>query len=132
MPDARGADRADGSRREESLRLDFRPSLRRRAPTAAANRNDRCAGSLAGWRRTPPPDGGQPVSQAPEACTKLITLRRALAQNPGEPEGARLVRILELPRRVEIFSNVFAWVAGSLLFGLDRPICPPMLPLTKS
>jgi methyl-accepting chemotaxis protein len=45
-------------------------------------------------------------------------LRRALAVNPGEPEGARLVRILELPRRVEIFSNVFAWLLGSIAFGI--------------
>jgi methyl-accepting chemotaxis protein len=45
-------------------------------------------------------------------------LRRALAVVPGEPEGARLVRILELPRRVEVFSNIFAWVAGSVAFGL--------------
>ena len=44
-------------------------------------------------------------------------LRRALAQVPGEPEGARLIRILELPRRVEVFSNVLAWVIGSVAFG---------------
>lgn len=45
-------------------------------------------------------------------------LRRALAENPGEPEGARLIRILELPRRVEVFSNVAAWLVGSVAFGL--------------
>jgi methyl-accepting chemotaxis protein len=45
-------------------------------------------------------------------------LRRALAEVPGEPDGARLVRILELPRRVEVFSNVVAWLLGGLAFGL--------------
>jgi methyl-accepting chemotaxis protein len=44
-------------------------------------------------------------------------LRRALEEVPGEPAGARLVRLLELPRRVEVFSNVFAWVLGSAVFG---------------
>ncbi|MGB8931527.1 MAG: methyl-accepting chemotaxis protein [Anaeromyxobacteraceae bacterium] len=44
-------------------------------------------------------------------------LRDALVAVPGEPDGARLVRLLELPRRVEIFSNVIAWVAGSAVFG---------------
>jgi len=45
-------------------------------------------------------------------------LRRALAVVPGEPEGARLIRLLELPRRVEVFSNVLAWLIGGTLFGL--------------
>jgi methyl-accepting chemotaxis protein len=49
-------------------------------------------------------------------------LRRALAEVPGEPDGARLVRLLELPRRVEIFSNVFAWLIGGFAFGLANAV----------
>ena len=45
-------------------------------------------------------------------------LRSAIERRPGEPEGARLVRLLELPRRVEVFSNVAAWLVGGLAFGL--------------
>jgi methyl-accepting chemotaxis protein len=42
--------------------------------------------------------------------------RRALAHHPEDPPGARLVRLLELPRKVELFSNVFAWVIGGIVF----------------
>ncbi len=43
-------------------------------------------------------------------------VRRALAERPGEAPGERLRRILELPRRVEIFSNVAAWLVGGVIF----------------
>jgi methyl-accepting chemotaxis protein len=49
-------------------------------------------------------------------------LRSALERRPGEPEGARLVRLLELPRRVEVFSNVAAWLVGGLAYGLLNAI----------
>jgi methyl-accepting chemotaxis protein len=45
-------------------------------------------------------------------------LRAAVAERAGDGPGARLVRILELPRRIEILSNVVAWVANGALFGL--------------
>jgi methyl-accepting chemotaxis protein len=45
-------------------------------------------------------------------------VRRALASVPGEAPEARLVRLLELPRRVEVFSNVLAWLLGSIVFGV--------------
>jgi methyl-accepting chemotaxis protein len=45
-------------------------------------------------------------------------VRAALAEVPGDPPGARLVRILELPRKIEVVSNVVAWVAGGVLYGL--------------
>jgi methyl-accepting chemotaxis protein len=44
-------------------------------------------------------------------------VRRALTAVPGEAPEARLVRLLELPRRVEVFSNVLAWLLGSIVFG---------------
>jgi methyl-accepting chemotaxis protein len=43
-------------------------------------------------------------------------VRRAVAVNPTDGPGDRLVRLLELPRRIEIFSNVFAWVIGGIVF----------------
>jgi methyl-accepting chemotaxis protein len=54
-------------------------------------------------------------------------VRHALADHPGDAPGHRLGRILELPRRVEILSNVVAWVIGGVAFGVasvwlyDRP-----------
>jgi methyl-accepting chemotaxis protein len=57
------------------------------------------------------------LSSLQQFTVTTALLRRALAEVPGEPEGARLVRILELPRRIEVFSNVLAWVAGSVVFG---------------
>ncbi|HET8542073.1 MAG TPA: methyl-accepting chemotaxis protein [Anaeromyxobacter sp.] len=45
-------------------------------------------------------------------------VRRALADPPGELAGARLARILALPRKIEIWSNGTGWLAGGLLFGV--------------
>jgi len=44
-------------------------------------------------------------------------LRAAFAERAGEPPAARLVRILELPRRIELFSNVLGWTVGGAVFG---------------
>jgi len=49
------------------------------------------------------------------AVTTLL-VRRALAEHPGDPPGARLTRILELPRKVELYSNVAAWLLGAAVF----------------
>ncbi len=46
--------------------------------------------------------------------TRLV--RRALEERPGDAPGARLTRILELPRKVELYSNVAAWLIGALGF----------------
>jgi methyl-accepting chemotaxis protein len=43
-------------------------------------------------------------------------VRRALARS-GDDDGARLIRILELPRRIELLASTPAWVVGSLAFG---------------
>jgi methyl-accepting chemotaxis protein len=45
-----------------------------------------------------------------------MLVRRALEERPGDLPGARLTRILELPRKVEIYSNVAAWLVGALGF----------------
>ena len=47
-----------------------------------------------------------------------VLVRRALADPPGEAPGARLQRILELPRKVEVWSNGAGWLSGGLVFGL--------------
>ena len=47
-----------------------------------------------------------------------LLVRRALADPPGEPAGARLRRILELPRRIEVYSNGPGWMSGGLGFGI--------------
>jgi methyl-accepting chemotaxis protein len=43
---------------------------------------------------------------------------RALAEPPPGSPGLRLHRLLELPRKVEIYTNVAAWTAGGFAFGL--------------
>jgi methyl-accepting chemotaxis protein len=66
-----------------------------------------------------------PILVASATQQYLVTgalLRRALAHHAGEPAGARLVRILELPRRIETFSNVCAWVLGGIAFGVAAMI----------
>jgi methyl-accepting chemotaxis protein len=45
-------------------------------------------------------------------------VKRAMAVVPGEPVDDRLVRLLELPRRVELFSNTLGWVLGGGIYGL--------------
>jgi methyl-accepting chemotaxis protein len=45
-------------------------------------------------------------------------VRQALAEPPPEQPGQRLQRVLMLPRKVELLSNLPAWVVGSALFGL--------------
>ena len=42
---------------------------------------------------------------------------------PGDAGGQRLRRLLELPRKVEVYSNGAGWLAGGLVFGLAAP--PP-------
>ena len=56
--------------------------------------------------------------QIAEAILEQTGLSNYREVRAGEPDGARLVRLLELPRRVEIFSNVLAWVGGGLAFGV--------------
>jgi methyl-accepting chemotaxis protein len=58
------------------------------------------------------------VTSIQQYLVSSALVRRALEVRAGEPDGARLVRLLELPRRVEIFSNVLAWVGGGLAFGV--------------
>jgi methyl-accepting chemotaxis protein len=57
------------------------------------------------------------VSSLQQYTVTSALLRRALDRPEGEPPGARLVRLLELPRRVEVFSNVVAWLVGSVVYG---------------
>lgn len=45
-------------------------------------------------------------------------VRRALSERPDDVPGARLRRILELPRRIEVFSNQLTWLVGGIVFGL--------------
>ncbi|HEX9049145.1 MAG TPA: methyl-accepting chemotaxis protein [Anaeromyxobacter sp.] len=47
-----------------------------------------------------------------------VLVRRALADPPGEAPGARLARILALPRKIEIWSNGAGWLTGGFFFGL--------------
>jgi methyl-accepting chemotaxis protein len=47
-------------------------------------------------------------------------VRRALVRDvdpDAEPDGARLVRILELPRRIDLLACTPAWIAAALVFG---------------
>ncbi len=45
-------------------------------------------------------------------------VRGALADPPGDAPGARLGRILALPRRIEVWSNGAGWLTGGLVFGV--------------
>ncbi len=49
-------------------------------------------------------------------------VRRAVAVSPGDAEGARLRRVLELPRKVEIYSNGVGWLFGGLVFGVGAAV----------
>jgi methyl-accepting chemotaxis protein len=44
--------------------------------------------------------------------------RVALAERPGDAPGARLSRILQLPRKIEVYSNHLGWSVGGFVFGL--------------
>ena len=57
------------------------------------------------------------LSAGPQYLVTTSLVRGALAERPGDAPGHRLRRILELPRRVEIFSNVLAWLVGAVAFG---------------
>jgi len=46
--------------------------------------------------------------------TQLV--RGALAVQPGDPEGARLRRLLVLPRKIEFYPYLVAWVLGASAF----------------
>jgi methyl-accepting chemotaxis protein len=46
----------------------------------------------------------------------------ALAERPEDPPGARLSRILELPRRIEVYSNHVGWAVGGFVFGLAASV----------
>lgn len=56
------------------------------------------------------------LSATQQFLVTTALVRRALAERPDDAPGARLARILELPRKVEIFSNVAAWLVGALGF----------------
>lgn len=56
------------------------------------------------------------ISAAQQFAVTSLLVRRALEERPDDGPGARLTRILELPRKVEIYSNVVAWLAGALVF----------------
>jgi methyl-accepting chemotaxis protein len=58
------------------------------------------------------------VSTPYQFAVSRALLRSAVAERPGEPAGARLARLLEVPRRIEIFSNCVGWALGGLVFGL--------------
>ncbi|BDG01088.1 methyl-accepting chemotaxis protein [Anaeromyxobacter oryzae] len=58
------------------------------------------------------------VSATQQFLVSRALVRAALAEHPGEPAGARLARILELPRKVEVLSNLLAWLVGGITFGL--------------
>lgn len=47
-----------------------------------------------------------------------VLVRRALADGGPRDCGARLARILELPRKIEVYSNTAGWLTGGLTFGL--------------
>ena len=57
------------------------------------------------------------VACAQQALTIGALVRAALAEVPGEPAGARLARLLVLPRKVELFSNLATWLVAGALFG---------------
>ncbi len=56
------------------------------------------------------------LSAGQQFAVTSALVRRALAVRPADPPGARLTRILELPRKVELYSNVLAWLVGALVF----------------
>jgi methyl-accepting chemotaxis protein len=58
------------------------------------------------------------VSAGQQFLVTSALVRGALSAVPGEPDGARLVRILELPRKVELLSNIVAWIIGGVGFGV--------------
>ena len=55
------------------------------------------------------------------AALQFLLVSRGLVRSallaPGEGPGARLVRILELPRRVELLASMPAWITGALVVG---------------
>ncbi|MBI5545982.1 MAG: hypothetical protein HY901_18990, partial [Deltaproteobacteria bacterium] len=57
------------------------------------------------------------VSTGLQAFINRRVLARAIAQPEGEPPGARLKRLLEVPPRM-MASSMLGWTGGGLLFGL--------------
>jgi methyl-accepting chemotaxis protein len=47
-----------------------------------------------------------------------LLVRHATAESPPGAPGLRLHRLLELPRKIELYTNVAAWVLGGAAFGL--------------
>jgi methyl-accepting chemotaxis protein len=58
------------------------------------------------------------LSAALQWFVSRALVRRAMAVLPGDVDGGRLVRLLELPRRIDVFSNMIAWVAGAIIYGI--------------
>ncbi|MGC3998983.1 MAG: CheR family methyltransferase [Anaeromyxobacter sp.] len=58
------------------------------------------------------------VTAAFQFLVSRSLLRAALAQHPGEAAGRRLVRLLELPRRIELLSGAPAWMLGGEVFAI--------------
>jgi methyl-accepting chemotaxis protein len=58
------------------------------------------------------------LSSGQQYAATTLLVRRAMAERPEDRPGDRLARLLSLPRRVEIFSNVLAWLLGALVFAV--------------
>ncbi len=57
------------------------------------------------------------VSTPLQFMISLALVGAALAERPGDPAGARLARILELPRKIEVYSSGTGWLVGGAVFG---------------
>ena len=62
------------------------------------------------------------VSLVAGFTTLTWLFRRAVAAKPLDAPGSRLRRILELPRRIEIFVYVATWIGGAVAFSLVTAI----------
>lgn len=61
---------------------------------------------------------GIAVASAVQWFASRALVRAAVATRGGDAPGARLARLLELPRRIEIYSNTSGWLTGGLVFGV--------------
>jgi len=57
------------------------------------------------------------VTSLQQWIASRLIVRGALRARPGEGAAGWLGRILEAPRRIEVFSNVLAWTVGGAFYG---------------